>query len=190
MFTSAKMKTMFGLLSEHVADFLIHFKRRTGDDVDVYDVFSRFTADAISTIALGFEGDCMENDNSEIFKIVKSTKEVFSSFSSLLKFLLYSVSVKLYLASGIQLVNKNVVDFLRHVTIGTMRNREQNKISRWDVIQLLLEVRKAKGEPKGYDDDINEEELRNFSAHKEFDVSIGKATSTLDMNDDDLWIAQ
>lgn len=190
MFTSAKMKTMFGLLSKHVTDFSSHFQRKAVDDVDVYDVFSRFTADAISTIALGFEGDCMENNDSEIYKIVKSMKEVFSSFSSLLKFLLYSMSTKLYLASGLQLVNRNVIDFLRHVTIGTMRNREQNDISRTDVIQLLLEVRKGQLRDGQGDDIVNEKELQNLSAHKEFDVSTSRAATSLDMNDDDLWIAQ
>lgn len=181
---------MFGLISNHVSDFLIHFKRKTVNDVDVYDIFSRFTADGIATAALGFEGDCVKNENSEIFKIVKSTLEAFGSFKSVLKFLLVAIFPKLYRATGLQLVNKNVIDFLRHVTIDTMRDREQNNISRPDVIQLLLEVRKAKGQLKSQDEEINEEELSNFSAHKEFNVSTNKATTSLDINDDDLWIAQ
>lgn len=181
---------MFGLLSKNTNDFLIHFKRKAVSDVDVYDIFSRFTADGISTAVLGFEGDCVKNDNSEIYKIVKSTMEVFSSFRSLLKFLLLTISPKLYAALGIQLINKNVIDFLRHVTIDTMRDREQNNISRPDVIQLLLEVRKAKGQLKSQDEEINDGELQNFAAHKEFNVSNKTATKTLDMTDDDFWIAQ
>lgn len=181
---------MFGLLTKHTSDFLIHFQAKVVNDVDVYDIFSRFTADGISTAVLGFEGDCVKEKDSEIYKIVKSSMEVFGSFSSLLKFLLLTISPKLYVASGVQLINKNVIQFLRHVTIDTMRDREQNNISRPDVIQLLLEVRKAKGRLESQDEEINDDELRNFSAHKEFNVSTDKATTSLNMNDDNLWIAQ
>lgn len=184
------MKMMFDLLSNHAADFLIQFKRKAVSDVDVYDLFSRYTADVTSTAVLGFEGDCVKNDNSEIYKIVKSMKEVFNTLSSLLKFLLLSFSVKLYAASGLQLVNGNVLDFLRIVTIDAMRDREQNNISRPDIIQLLLEVRRAKGHLKSQGEEIDDDELRNFSAHKEFNVSTSKTTTSLDMNDDELWVAQ
>lgn len=184
------MKMMFGLLSNHVSDFMIHFNRKAAKDVDVYDIFSRFTADGIATAALGFEGDCVKNENSEIFKIVKQSLEDFTKFSSVLKFLLVSVAPKLYDLLGYQLVNSNVIEFLRHVTIDTMRDREENNISRPDVIQLLLEVRKGKGQLKSKDEEVNDDELRNFSAHQEFNVSTNKSTTSLDINDDDLWIAQ
>lgn len=184
------MKIMFNLLSNHAADFLIQFKRKAVSDVDVYDLFSRYTADVTSTAVLGFEGDCVKNDNSEIYTIVKSMKEVFNSFSSMLKFLLLSSSTKLYAASGLQLVNKNVLDFLRIVTIDAMHHREQNNISRPDIIQLLLEVRKTKINLKGKEGETNEGELQNFSAQKKLNGSTSKATTSLDMNDDDLWVAQ
>lgn len=190
IFTSSKMKMMFGLLSNHVNDFMTNFKPKTVNDIDVYDIFSRFTADGISTAALGFEGDCVKNENSEIFKIVKQSLEDFTKFSSVLKFLLVSISPWLYRTSGLQLINSNVIDFLRHVSIDTMREREENKISRPDVIQLLLEVRKGSPKNKDKEEEINDEELRNFSAHKEFNVSTSKSTTSLDINDDDLWIAQ
>lgn len=192
VFTSSKMKMMFGLLSNHLADFMTHFKRKAVDDIDVYDIFSRFTADGISTAALGFEGDCVKNENSEIFKIVKQSLEDFTNFRSVLKFLLMSIAPQIYKASGFQLINKKVIDFVRHVTIDTMSDRERNNISRPDVIQLLLEVRKGKGQLKSKDkeEEINDDELQNFSAHTEFNVSTNKPASSLDINDDDLWIAQ
>lgn len=186
------MKMMFGLLSHHVSDFLTHFEQKAANDVDVYDIFSRFTADGISTAVLGFEGDCVKNENSILHMIVKSSMEVFSSFKSMLKFLLFSISPRLYAMSGIQLLNKNVIDFMRRVTVDTMRDREENNITRPDIIQLLLEVRKAKGQLKCHEEEVNEEEMQNFSAHKEFIVSNNnnKSVTTLNMNDDDLWIAQ
>lgn len=179
---------MFGLLSNHASDFMIHFGRKASKDIDVYDIFSRFTADGIATAALGFEGDCVKNDNSEIFKIVKQSLSDFSKFTSVLKFLLVVVAPKLYDLLGLQLISENVIDFLRHVTIDAMRDREKNNISRPDVIQLLLEVRK--GQLKSKDDEVDDDEFRNFSAHQEKSVSSNKSTSSLDINDDDLWIAQ
>ncbi len=181
---------MFGLLSNHVTDFLTHFERKAANDVDLYDTFSRFIADGISTAILGFEGYCVRNDNSVVYKIVMSSMEVFNSFKSVLKFLLLSISPRLYAASGLQLLNRNVIDFLKHVTIDMMRDREEKDITRPDIIQLMLEVRKAKAQLKCQDEEVNEEELQNFSAHKEFNFSQSKATTSLNMNDDDLWIAQ
>lgn len=118
--------------------------------------------------------------------------EAFNKFSSILKFFLVSISPKLYKMSGLQLISSNVIDFLRHVTIDTMRDREENNISRPDVIQLLLEVRKQKGgsNSKTAEDDVNDAELHNFSAHKEYSVSASKTPTSLDINDDELWIGQ
>ncbi|KAJ6629743.1 Cytochrome P450 9e2 [Pseudolycoriella hygida] len=193
IFTSSKMKMMYGLLSNHVNDFIAHFKRKAiTDDINVLDIFSRFTADGISTAALGFEGDCVKNENSEIYRIVKQSLDDFTNFVSVFKFLIVSLSPKLYKASGLQLINKNVIDFLRHVTIDTMREREENNVSRPDVIQLLLDVRKGRTKSKENAVEVNDDELSNFSAHEEFNVSTNtnnKSTS-LNMNDDDLWIAQ
>lgn len=144
----------------------------------------------IATAALGFEGDCVKNEDSQIFKLVKDAIPDFTKFSSLFKVLLVTISPKLYKAFGLQFSDSNLIDFLRHVTIDTMREREENNVSRPDMIQLLLEVRKGKGQLKTNVDDLNDAELRNYSAHKEYSVNANKVPTTLDIDDDDLWIGQ
>jgi len=46
IFTGSKMKSMFGLISAHADDFMIHFERKAGkdgsNDIEVLEVFSRF----------------------------------------------------------------------------------------------------------------------------------------------------
>jgi cytochrome P450 family 9 len=75
IFTSAKMKMMFGVLSAHASDFVKFYENKASKgeelEVDALDVFARFTADGISTSVLGFEADCVKNQDSYVYKIAK-----------------------------------------------------------------------------------------------------------------------
>lgn len=57
LFTSAKMKMMFGILTECAQEFIEHLENKSSSGrlvVDVRDKFSRYTIDGIATAALGF----------------------------------------------------------------------------------------------------------------------------------------
>jgi cytochrome P450 family 9 len=66
-----------------------------------------------------------------------------------------------------------------------MNEREKKNISRPDVVQLLLQARKGQ---LANNDQLDETELKNFSAHTEFDVSL-KNEKMSNFEEDD-WIAQ
>jgi len=147
IFTSSKMKTMFGLLSSHIENFMKHFAKKAGNDgeneIDALEIFSRFTADGIATAALGFEGDCVERDDSEFFKLAKKIVNAFFGPLGNLKFLFVFFMPKFYQFLQIQLLDKEMIQFFRRVVIDAMNTRDRNNIKRPDLIQLMLEVRKG-----------------------------------------------
>lgn len=192
MFTSSKMKMMFGLLSNAASDFITHFEKKAGgdgkNDIDVLETFARFTADGISTAALGFEGDCVKNEDSDIYKMVKRVLKDFDG-SNTLKFLLAFLSPKLYHFLGLQLVSKGTIDFFQQVVIDVMNERDRNNISRPDVIQLMLEVKKGVLQTNE-NEDANDKELDGFAAHEELSLKSNVNNRKDLVDDDEYWIAQ
>lgn len=193
MFTSSKMKMMFGLLSESAKDFASFFEERAKkgenlDEIDVLDVFARFTADGIATAVLGFEADCVRNKNSFIFKTAQKLIDDFNGPVGSLKFTLSFVMPKLYKALGLQCMSKEIYDFLQKVVVDVMNEREDKNISRPDVIQLLVQAKKGQLKQDKKEHDVTEKELVNFSANVEY--TVGTAAKNASHFTDDDWIAQ
>lgn len=191
IFTGSKMKMMFGLLSDHSKDFVKYMQEKCEKgqtrNVNIPDIFSRYTADGISTVALGFVGDSVRNESSEVYMIVKQMDKDFNGTMGVLKFMLSFLLPQVYKILNLQLTSKNVYEFFRHAVIDVMNEREKKNISRPDVIQLLLQSRKGQLTNET-NDQLDETELKNFSAHTEFDVSLkNEKMSNFEEND---WIAQ
>lgn len=185
------MKMMFGLLSDHVSDFISFYeeKAKKGEVLilDVKNVFSRFTADGISTAVLGFEADCVRNEDSQIFTIAKNIiQEFFGAFGAFKTIFAFALPT-LYQLSGLQLIGKDTIDFLYKVVINTMNERERKNLSRPDVIQLMLELRKGQLQSDNANE-VNDKELENFSANIEYDVGSKTSSSAHFTNED--WIGQ
>lgn len=70
-FTSSKMKFMFTLISECAEKYIKHLEVTRSDiiDLDLKDVFARFTSDIIGTIGFGLEVDSLKDRNNEFFKM-------------------------------------------------------------------------------------------------------------------------
>lgn len=193
MFTSSKMKLTFGVLSHHAKDFVTHFEKKAGsdgkNDIDVLEMFSKFTADGISTSVLGFEGDCVKNENSFVYKKVKDILNDFSGTYGAFKFMFGNSFPKLYQALDIQLTSKNTVDFFKRVVIDVMNERDREKIARPDIIQLMLEVRKGQLQNKEIEQ-ANDKELDGFAAHEELNLKSNVKNLQEIVDDDEYWIAQ
>jgi len=188
IFTSSKMKMMFGLLSHHVQSFIEVFKKRTGNgtvDIDAMEIFSRFTADGIATAVLGFEGDCVKNENSGLFKIAKGVIHEFTSPGAILKFIFGILTPRVYKLFDIQLVSKITYDFFKRVVIDTMNERDRKNITRPDVIQLMLNVRQGKIK----EEEINEKDLDAY-ANDENNMKSSIRNLQEIVDDDEYWIAQ
>lgn len=183
---------MFGLLAKSANDFIPHFEKKAGidgsNDIDVLEIFSRFTADGISTAALGFEGDCIKNEDSDIYKMVKKVLSDFDGSNSF-KFIVAFMLPKLYHLLGLQLISKGTVDFFQHVVIDVMNERDSKNISRPDVIQLMLAAKKGHLQVKE-NEEANDKELDGFAAHEELSLKSNVQNRKEIVDDDEYWLAQ
>lgn len=168
IFTSSKMKMMYGILSESANEFIEVFVEKSKDGkliVDCQNAYSRYTVDSISTAVLGFKGDCIKNEDSKLFKLATSLNNL--SYWDNAKIIIFIVSRWLYVKLGLQLTKKEVYDFFYNAIVKVMHEREANGIFRPDVIQLLVQAKKGQQQQT---EEVNEEELSNFSANIEYDV--------------------
>jgi cytochrome P450 family 9 len=168
IFTSAKMKMMFGILTECAQDFINHFEKKSKNEkiiVDLQDMFARYTVDGISTAALGLKGDCIENENSYLYKMALG----FSTPSKVanMKILLATMAKPLYKLLGLQFLGKEQYDFFEKSIVDVMDERDAKGTFRPDVVQLLLQMKKGQLDKNEKSDD---KDLANFSANIEYDV--------------------
>jgi cytochrome P450 family 9 len=171
IFTSSKMKMMFGILSESANDFIEHFEEKSNGnggkvEVDCKDAYSRYTVDGISTAVLGFKGDCIKNEKSELFKFALSINSM--TFWQNVKIFTFLLFRWLYKFLNMQITTKEIRDFFYNAIVKVMNERDKNGIFRPDVVQLLLQAKK--GQLQQQSEEVDEKELSNFSANIEYDV--------------------
>lgn len=156
VFTSLKMKNMFHLLQDCVEDFTKFYGEKALKSqgqviVETHDLFARLTADGIATTALGFEGDCVRNTESELFKIAEGIEK---DFANPLPLLLLNLFPSIYKLLGMQLFRKSIHNFFELNVLNEIKRRRKNNIHRPDVIQLLIQAQD--GKLKAHDDENNE----------------------------------
>lgn len=145
MFTSSKMKFMYGLLTETVEDFVEFHKEKAltnngGIVVNTHEVFARVTADGIATTALGFKGDCVRNKTSKIYEVAKNLEDDFTNQNNFL----LTTFPKLYKLFGLQICRKSVHEFFEVNVLAEIQRREARKITRPDLIELLIQAKTGK----------------------------------------------
>lgn len=156
VFTSSKMKMLFGNVLECAEDFVKYYEAKAlrGKIIlDSKEVFARYTVDGISTAALGFKGDCTTNDDSSLYKLAKNI--VKPTLATNMKFIVARISRSLYELLRFQLVSKETYDFFHKVIIDVMQHREEKNIFRPDIIQLLMQLKKGQLEREVKEDEAN-----------------------------------
>ncbi|KAF5271173.1 hypothetical protein FQR65_LT17688 [Abscondita terminalis] len=142
-FTSSKMKMMFTLVSECAEDVTNYFLKQTGDvqEVEMKDVFTRFTNDAIASTAFGYKCNSLEVKDNEFYLMAKQLTNIkgFGFVVFVLQFLFPTISKFLKLrVSPVATGN-----FFRRIIRNTLRLRESGELVRSDIVHLLMEARKG-----------------------------------------------
>ncbi|CRL03840.1 CLUMA_CG016440, isoform A [Clunio marinus] len=191
IFTSSKMKMMYGHLSDQATNFVKHYEEKAKKEdnliVEALDTFARFTADGIATSVFGFQTDCVVNKNSETYKIVQKMLHDFLGTIGVLKTVFSFGFPKIYNMLGLQITSREIYDFFKRVVIDVMDERDRKNIFRPDVIQLLLQAKKGQLKTEK-ENELNEKELTNFAANIEYDLG-SKINDASHFTQDD-WIAQ
>lgn len=174
------MKTMFHHLTscaEDLTTFLDETMKTQGRLViESKEVFGRFTAESISSTALGFKGNCIKDKNSQVYKLAQDINDDFAGTAGALKMMLIQVLPSFVTnAVGIKIFRQSTHDFFKKFVVEEIARRESQGITDCkDVIQLLIKAKN--GQLK--------EEIEEASASKVNQKSL------INWDDDELIAAQ
>lgn len=149
-FTGSKMRLMFELIEEVCGQMMGHLRKEIDGkglvDYEMKELCSRFTNDIIALCAFGIKVDSLKDRENEFYKAGQGASD-FSKPSSIWKIMAFNTVPRLTKLLNIQLFG-HLQGFFKNMVLGTMKIREEQKIVRPDMINLLMEIRKGTLEHK------------------------------------------
>lgn len=150
MFTSAKMKEMFSLISL-CSDHLEQYINKIPDNaiIEIRELSAKYTIDVIGSCAFGIETGAFNDEESEFCKV---GREMFKHDKiSILKLRLQENFPKFYNQLGILFGNFRITSFFLNIIKNTMEYRMKNNIVRNDFINVIMELKRN---PNMFGDEI------------------------------------
>ncbi|XP_014477687.1 PREDICTED: cytochrome P450 9e2-like [Dinoponera quadriceps] len=140
-FTSSKIKIMFTLMSDCAIDFTKSLSEISADkgDMDMKNVFSKYTNDVIATCAFGIKVDSMKNPTNQFYLHGKEATGFFETRA--LKILFLRTFPKLMKLFGFKFLSHNATIFFKDIVKTTIATRDAENIIRPDMIQLMMDIR-------------------------------------------------
>ncbi|XP_025263779.1 cytochrome P450 9e2-like [Camponotus floridanus] len=141
-FTSSKMKMMFTLMSECAVDFANFLSTSIPgekSDMDMKDVFTKYTNDVIATCAFGIKINSMQDPTNKFY--VYGKKLVYFSGIRNIKFFFLRTFPTLGRILNVKLIDSHVSDFFKDIIRTTIATRDAENIIRSDMIQLMMDIK-------------------------------------------------
>ncbi|XP_017776423.1 PREDICTED: cytochrome P450 9e2-like [Nicrophorus vespilloides] len=182
-FTSSKMRAMFALMSDCAQEVAKYFENHQGESksIELRDLFTRYTNDVIATCAFGVQCNSIKQRNNE-FYLMGNLATDFTGIWKITKLLIYMMLPKLSKILGFSFFEKSVSIFFRRIIKDTIKMREENNVTRPDMIHLLMDARKGQ---LNYDENIAIQDA-GFAAVEESEI--GKTVKKVKdvITDDDI----
>lgn len=156
VFTSSKMKAMFGLVSQccqQLVDYLEQCyqqpleqgcdMQKDGETLilELKDLYTRYTNDVIARAAFGIDLDSLKHPTNEFYMMAQRAVQIASATA--VKSTGCLISPKLTQLLGVTTRLKNVTEFFRSVIDDTISTREKGCNVRPDIIQHLIQAKKG-----------------------------------------------
>lgn len=140
-FSASKLKGMFGTIVQcaQPLEDCIRQHAETGDDIEVRELFSRYTTNVIASIGFGLEIDCFQDPNNEFRE--KGSRLFVSNLRNTFRLAMSFLSPFLTRLLGIRFVDKDISEFVVDMVRQNLEYREKNHVVRKDFFQLLIQVR-------------------------------------------------
>lgn len=143
-FTGSKMRGMFLFMIECAENFANHFTdtvKGEVTEVELKNIFTRYANDVIASATFGVKCNSLVNENNEFYKM----GEKITTFTvwTFIKFALFAVAPGILGFFKLRLFPKEPIDFFHKIVVETIEAREEQKIYRPDMIQLLIEAKKG-----------------------------------------------
>ncbi|XP_014244487.1 cytochrome P450 6a2-like [Cimex lectularius] len=178
-FTSGKMKMMYALFEACANNLSKVLDDSVGKDVDIKDLFARFTTDVIATCAFGLEANSLKDPKNE-FRTMAD--KIFPPYvSNLVKFSFlarFSPLKSLIGVLGLKFVPRKVNDFIINTIRDTIDYREENNVKRNDFLNLLIEMKNKPLNEDGQKKDELEMDLGMIAAQCYVFFAAGFETSS------------
>ena len=145
-FTGSKMRLMFDLLTECAKNSMKTLKEQihesSSDALEMKELFTKFTVDIIATCAFGLEVNSFENPDNEFVKIRKVIDD-FNKPQAAFKMLGFGMFPKLMEFFKLRLMDESTCEVFQATITDTIKIREERKIVRHDMINLLMQANKG-----------------------------------------------
>ncbi|KAF2894284.1 hypothetical protein ILUMI_11889 [Ignelater luminosus] len=161
-FTGSKMKMMFGLMTDCAKQFVKYFKDQNENtiELEMKDVFTRFTNDVIASTAFGISCDSLRDRENEFYLMGKKATSFGENILENLKLICIFLFPRLMKALGKTLSDPKVDNFFRKIIRDNIKEREEKNIIRMDMIHLLMEAKKERSKPNdNSEENIQKREL-------------------------------
>nr|UZE89817.1 cytochrome P450 CYP9AG9 [Chrysoperla zastrowi sillemi] len=145
-FTSSKMKGMFELMvvcGKNFVDYLSKLPEKERKAIATKDMFGKLTNDVIGTCAFGININSLENPKNDFFILGKEAT-TFDGIMSL-KFFIARSFPNVMKWFNIKFVSDRVERFFTSIVSTTIATRDEQGISRPDMIQLMMDARGKEG---------------------------------------------
>ncbi|KAM8704843.1 hypothetical protein ACLKA7_009322 [Drosophila subpalustris] len=142
-FTGRKMRQMFQLMNIVANEAVQCLKRdqiaKEGFELDMKDYFTRFTNDVIASTAFGLQVNSFTELENTFYMLGKRLTNLTALQN--LKFILFISSKKLFRKLlRLKLFDKKSTDYFVHLVLDAMKYRQEHKIVRPDMINMLMEA--------------------------------------------------
>lgn len=149
-FTGNKMRSMFELMHKSTSAFIKQLNTKLATDgnvIELKDTFTRQTSDIIATCAFGLDVNSMRDRDNEFYQ----TGKKITNFDGMqgVKLLLFDCIPTIMRLFNINLFESSIAAYFRTVVKSTIEYRDKNKISRPDLISLLMRARQAAKQADG-----------------------------------------
>lgn len=137
-FTTGKLKGMLPIIkdcAEVLTDYLVKNIDDGNCEIELGNLFSRYTINIISSVAFGIENDCINNRDNIFYVICEKIskpnfkKGIMDIFAMFLPFV------------SVRAVDQEIEDFIFSMVQQTVDYREKNDVTRRDFMQLMIELK-------------------------------------------------
>lgn len=142
-FTGSKMRQIFVLMHVCSKNFVKYLKEKPEEliELELKDVFTRYTNDIIASTAFGIQCDSLKERENEFYMNGRRVTNLSGVIRNL-KFLIAFIFPKLSKLVKATFFDEEVASFFRGVVRDTLKYRTDNKIDRPDLLQLLMQAKK------------------------------------------------
>lgn len=161
-FTSGKLRWMFPVMkqsSEVFVDFIQKGLDRNEPVFGFGELFRRYNANLISSVAFGIDNDCINQPNNDFY--IYGLKNFENSPRNMIRQFLFQFMPRLMTIFKVKFAPPDVDEFFMKIVREIVDYREKNKFSRNDFMDLLIQL-KNQGYVSADKDDLDDDKTENI----------------------------